>query len=213
MPPFAIIDLHGIQHFFSVFLRGPKSGNFRIFCDFLGPEKSRFFGLRTALRTDLPNLPKVDFLAIWLVLSLRRMVLAKVPKIAKISIFPDFSDFSTFCGFLRFFRILLIFQDSTGFPETVNFPDICQKVWFWTAQNLTFEVSNFRTFWTSVSTCGMRHETAYVGCYMCYFSEFFASKKIGKIYLFGLNHLSNCWLVYAVGSLRPDSYPYVRRTW
>ena len=127
MPPFAIIDLHGIQHFFSVFLRGPKSGNFRIFCDFLGPEKSRFFGLRTALRTDLPNLPKVDFLAIWLVLSLRRMVLAKVPKIAKISIFPDFSDFSTFCGFLRFLRFLRFFRICQDFRKLSTFRTSAKK--------------------------------------------------------------------------------------
>ena len=93
MPPFAIVDLHGIQHFFSIFLGGQKSRNFRNFWDFSGPEKSRFFWLPTAVRTDLPKPARIAILPGLAGLSLRRRVVAKLPKIAKISTFGQKSDF------------------------------------------------------------------------------------------------------------------------
>ena len=124
----------------------------------------------------------------------------------KSRLFRDFRDFCDFCDFCDF----------SGFRKISGFPDFgghVQKVRFLAPQNSTFEVPKVQDFghsghkfrtWIPVSTWT---------CVWCLYAHIFLcfllAKKNGKIYLFGLNHLSNCWLLNAVGSLRPDSFQHV----
>ena len=184
MPRGAIIDLHGIQHFFSIFLGGQKSRNFRNFSDFSGPEKSRFFWLPTAVRTDLPNLPKSRLLARWLDLSLRRMVLAKPAKPAKISTFGQKSTFWRFCDFSGFFGFFRICQDLSGFATFRTFADFSANL----TKSTILDTSKPDVWGPKISLLfghlfrhAATHETACVGCDICaIFLSFLCAKKLEK---------------------------------
>ena len=134
-----------------------------------------------------------------------------------------FRNFWHFCGFCRFCRFLQIFgffrisQKSQLFEfweQILTCPESC-------CQNMsagtTFVTLQTRV-WVSKSfqllrTCSIRklivsscQRTVVLECCASNFFEFLRRQKIEKIYLFGHNHLSNCWLVYAVGSLRPNAH-------
>ena len=129
-----------------------------------------------------------------------RMVAFKVPKIRHFRNFLDFCDFCDFCWFLRF-RTISGFLDFSGNCPKSTILD-SSKVDFWGPK-----ISRFLTI--SDMRRGHEIQCQHATCVVSictYFFVFFGNKKYEKIYHFGLNHLSNCWLVYAVGSLRPDSF-------
>ena len=187
--------------FFSIFLRSkiPKfshffsdSGNRKKSCPDTKSRKSHFSG---KVRIFEILVARQDFCGL-------RRIPFKVPKSRLFRDFPDFCDFSDFSENSGFFKI-------SGFPD---FSGNVQKVRFWTPQNSTFELpksSGFRTFRTKVSdmksSVNMRPVSWNISIFFCVFC---VQKKWKNISLWP-QPPSNCWLVYAVGSLRPDSFQHV----
>ena len=179
-----------------------------LFFAFFGGQKFRKFSHFFALFWDLKNWhflvsgpifgflakpAKTSILADFRVSGQIRRVAPKVPKSAT---FQDFGKNVRFLRFCRFLWISEIFRKSPKIWRFGLFPDMSgnvQKLRFWTPQtaqlwgpkNLNFRHISGHQF-RGLTMC---HLSGCVGCYMCYFSEFFVSKKIGKIYQFGLNHL------------------------
>ena len=192
VPPFATRRSHGIQLNFSSFLGPPEVRKFRLFFDFFG--RSEIVSGQQSGRSEPGSDRSADLAKTcpdsdsgW-----TRMVPFKVPKTRLFAILPDFVIFVIFCDFSRFSRFWHFCQNSGNLPKSTILR--CQK-------SRDFLLLFGHRF--ECATCVIRPRCV---LNMYYFSEFFDSKKIGKIYHFGLNHLSNCWLVYAVGSLRPDSH-------
>ena len=128
----------------------------------------------------------------------------KVGFLALLRIFRIFQDFATFSGFVR----ISGFSQLCGlFQKPVKKYDSGQlKTWRLRSPNLNFLDTSFDMWHVSWDhLCGL--------AICAIFLSFLCAKKLEKYIFFGLNHLGNCWLVYAVGSLRPDTYPYVRCTW
>ena len=164
---------------------------------FWGPEKSKILHFFWHLRDPEISCPDKDFQ--------KSALLRKVPKSgdlvsgtrfqdltygslwdAKNSTFRTFSRFLRFSGFLWFFRISQDFRISGLFRKRRESTILdTSELDFWGPKN-----SRFRTFRTQVSDIDSSVDRGHVCGIICtYFSEFFVCKKIGKIYLFGLNHL------------------------
>ena len=167
------------------------------FRKFWGPEKSKFSHFfwhsgnpeiscpDTNLRKSALS-RKVEILAILVSGTRFRDLTYGSTLEAKKSIFSRFSGFSGFLWFLWFFRISQNFRISGLFRKCRESTILdTSELDFWGPKN-----SRFRTFRTQVSDIDSSVDRGHVCGIICtYFSEFFVCKKIGKIYLFGLNHL------------------------
>ena len=168
-----------------------------IFRKFWGPEKSKFSHFFWHLGNPEISCPdtnlqksalsrKVEILAI-LVSGTRFRDLTYGSLLGpKKSTFSGFSGFLRFLWFLWFFRISQDFRISGLFRKSRESTILdTSELDFWGPKN-----SRFRTFRTQVSDMESSVDRNHVCGIICtYFSEFFVCKKIGKIYLFGLNHL------------------------
>ena len=166
------------------FFGGSKKSKFSEFFGFFRTWKKSNFWLPTAVRTDLPNLPKSRLLARWLDLSLRRRVVAKPAKPAKISTFGQKSTFWRFCDFSGFFGFFRIFQDLSGFATFRTFPDFSANL----TKSTILDTSKPDVWGPKISLLfghpfrhAATHETACVGCDICaIFLSFLCAKKLEK---------------------------------
>ena len=184
---------------------------------FWGPEKSKILHFFWHLRDPEISCPDKDFQKSGLLrkvaksrdfVSGQRFQQVTYGSLwdAKNSTFRTFSRFLRFSGFLWFFRISQDFEISgllRTCPESTTFGT--SELDFWGPKK--FKISDIPdiSFGHGIQC---RHGLE-IGVICTYFFVFFVCKKNEKIYLFGLNHLSNCWLLNAVGSLRPIQFQHV----